>query len=119
MTLPAILAGPLGAKVAGTAVGAATNIASNVLKGLTDTQKSKVQKTATEFETMFIEQMLDKMHQSEGTEGPLGENGPGGQFWKQMLGQEHAKQITKSGGLGLSNAIMKSLVDIQMGKAGG
>lgn len=112
MTLPAMLAGSTGLKLASSAAGA-------LMKGLSENQQEKVKKTATEFETLFIEQMLDKMHQSEGTEGPLGENGPGGQFWKQMLGQEHAKQIVKTGGLGLSQQIMKSLVDLQMGAARG
>ena len=38
----------------------------------------KAKKTAQDFETMFLEQTLERVFASSGTEGPLGDNGTGG-----------------------------------------
>jgi peptidoglycan hydrolase FlgJ len=115
MTIPAFMTGQLGLKAAGFAADAVAGVA----KKLTGTDpNAKIKKTATEFETMFLEQMVDRMTKSEGTDGPLGENGTGGDVWRSMLSQEYAKQITKSGGVGISNQIMKSMIDLQAGKRG-
>ena len=61
------------------------------------------------------------MMSSSGTEGPLGENGTGGDVWRSMLTQEYAKQIQKSSGVGLSDQIMRDLIQVQAsaGKASG
>jgi peptidoglycan hydrolase FlgJ len=112
MTIPLLATAQLGVKAAG--------IAADALSGVTKKHggadpHSKIKKTATEFETMFLEQMLDRMTKSEGTDGPLGENGTGGDVWRSMLSQEYAKTITKSGGVGISNQIMKSMIDLQAG----
>lgn len=40
--------------------------------------EAKAKKASTDFESMFLEQSLDRLSQSEGTDGPLGENGTGG-----------------------------------------
>jgi peptidoglycan hydrolase FlgJ len=112
MTIPTFMTGQLGLKAAGIAADAVSGIAKKISG--TDPH-AKIKKTATEFETLFLEQMVDRMTKSEGTDGPLGENGTGGDVWRSMLSQEYAKQITKSGGVGISNQIMKSMIDLQAG----
>lgn len=75
--------------------------------------KAKAWKTATEFESMFLESSLDRLTQSEGTDGPLGENGTGGGVYRSMLTKEYAGQIVKSGGVGIANSIFHEIMKMQ------
>ena len=110
------------------AIGVASNLAAPLLgKGidkaksvfassLPDTDENKkLKKTADDFESMFLEQMVDRLTQSSETEGPLGENGTGGSVWRSMLSNEYAKSIAKSGGVGISDQIMRSMIQMQAG----
>jgi len=93
------------------------NVAGNLIGGLAnalDPAKAKAKKQADDFETMFLEQVTQQiMAAPEGSEGPLGENGIGGDIYKSQLTQEYAKQIQKSGGLGLSDSILRDLLRMQ------
>jgi flagellar protein FlgJ len=95
----------------------ALNAAGNVLEGIRnalDPVKAKAKQQADEFETMFLEQVTQQLFAStEGTEGPLGENGTGGGIAKSQLTQQYAKQIQRAGGLGLSDQIMRDLLRLQ------
>ncbi|MFE1601296.1 rod-binding protein [Methylobacterium sp. ID0610] len=97
----AIAAGQALAGVAGSALSAAT--------GSTD----KVKKTAQDFESMFLEQTLDKLNGSTGTDGPLGENGTGGGVYRSMLNKEYAQGIVKSGGVGIGDQVMREMLRMQ------
>ena len=63
--------------------------------------KDKLKKTAQDFESVFLEQTLDRLTQASGQDGPLGEAGAGGSVYRSMLSKEYAGQIVKSGGLGI------------------
>ena len=58
---------------------AAKTVASAIRNSPFATPADKAKKTAQEFETMFLEQTLERVFASSGTEGPLGDNGTGGQ----------------------------------------
>lgn len=137
MALPLIAAAAAAAPALGKlAFGAASSIGSSLVGGtvgtgaaktaskavsafaasLADTpENKKLKKTADDFESMFLEQMVDRMTQSTETEGPLGENGTGGSVWRSMLSNEYAKGIAKSGGVGISDQIMRSMIQMQAG----
>ncbi|WP_293798268.1 rod-binding protein [uncultured Bosea sp.] len=100
------------------ALGVAGKVVDGIANAL-DPAKAKAKKQADDFETMFLEQMTDRLTASEGTEGPLGENGTGGGIWRSQLSQQYAKQIQKAGGIGLSNQIMRDLLSLQEQAAGG
>ncbi|MEL6062899.1 MULTISPECIES: rod-binding protein [unclassified Methylobacterium] len=95
----------------------ATNVAASLgtaANGLTGSaSKAKAWKTATEFESMFLESSLDRLTQSEGTDGPLGENGTGGGIYRSMLTKEYAGQIVKSGGVGIADSIFREIMKMQ------
>jgi flagellar protein FlgJ len=95
------------------------SLAANVVKGITGGDKAQsaeqTRKTADDFETMFLEQSLDRLTQSSGDEGPLGENGTGGGVYKSMLSKEYAKAITKSGGLGIGDQVYRQMLQMQEG----
>jgi flagellar protein FlgJ len=95
----------------------ALNAAGSLVSGLAnalDPAKAKAKKQADDFETMFLEQVTQQiMAAPQGSEGPLGENGIGGDVYKSQLTQEYAKQIQKAGGLGLSDSILRDLLRVQ------
>ena len=100
------------------ALGAAGSIVNGLANAL-DPAKAKARKQADDFETMFLEQMTEKLFAGETGEGPLGENGTGGGIWRSQLTQQYAKEIQKAGGIGLSNQIMRDLINLQEQAAGG
>jgi Rod binding domain-containing protein len=78
--------------------------------------QQKLKAKAHEFETVFLENMLAHITESAGEEGPLGDNGTGGNYYKSMLVNEYAKTMSQSGGVGLSNNILRELVKLQEAK---
>ena len=92
----------------------AANVASTAANiGTRAANEAKARKTATEFESMFLESSLDRLTQSEGTDGPLGENGTGGGVYRSMLTKEYATQIVKSGGVGIADSIFREIMKMQ------
>ncbi|WP_439496723.1 rod-binding protein [Bosea sp. (in: a-proteobacteria)] len=94
----------------------ALNAAGSLIDGIAgalDPAKAKAKKQADEFETMFLEQMTDKLFATTENEGPLGENGTGGGVYRSMLTQEYARHLQKAGGIGLSDTIMRDLLQVQ------
>ena len=74
--------------------------------------KDKALKTAQDFETMFLEQTLDRVFASSG-EGPLGDNGTGGGVYRSMLAKEYAGSIAKSGGVGIADQVYREILKMQ------
>lgn len=95
----------------------ALNAAGGIFSGLSDAldpARAKAKKQADEFETVFLEQVTQRLFATtEASEGPLGENGPGGGFALSQLTQQYARQLQKAGGLGLSDQILRNLLQVQ------
>lgn len=94
----------------------ALDAAGKLISGITsalDPAKAKVKKQADDFETMFLEQVTDRLFANTEDEGPMGENGTGGGIYRSMMTQQYAQQIQRSGGIGLSDQIMRSLLQVQ------
>ena len=100
----------------------AANVVGNVAGAISSAAKAKpedrTRKTADDFETMFLEQSLERLTQGAGEEGPLGDNGTGGAVYKSMLSKEYAKSIVKSGGLGISDQVYRQMLQMQEGAGG-
>lgn len=94
------------------ALGVASKVARSVADAITP-QEKKVAKTANEFETMFLENMMSQVFPQESSEGPLGENGAGGQVWRGMLVNEYARSIAKSGGVGIADQVYRQMLQMQ------
>ncbi|MHB2205186.1 rod-binding protein [Methylobacterium sp. CM6257] len=105
---------PLATFAASAAAGVGTSVAGSAVDGIIKTaNKAKAWKTATEFESMFLESSLDRLTQSEGTDGPLGENGTGGGVYRSMLTKEYAGQIVRSGGVGIADSVFREIMKMQ------
>ena len=74
---------------------------------------ARAKKTAQDFEQMFLEQTMDRVNGSEGSEGPLGENGTGGGIYRSMMNKEYAGAIVRSGGVGISDQVYKQMLAMQ------
>lgn len=106
----------LASLAASAAASVGTSVAGSAVDGIIKTaNKAKALKTATEFESMFLENSLDRLTQSEGTDGPLGENGTGGGVYRSMLNKEYAQSIVQSGGIGIGDQVMREMLRMQGG----
>jgi flagellar protein FlgJ len=97
--------------IAKTVQGAVGGSAPNAAKTASE---AKARKASTDFESMFLEQSLDRIAQTDG-EGPLGENGTGGGVYRSMMTKEYAGQIVKSGGVGIADQVFREMMKMQEG----
>ncbi len=66
-------------------------------------------KQAQNFETVFVNEMLQHMFTGIGDDGPLG-NAEGVGVWRTLLTEQYAKNFVAAGGLGLASHIYSSLM---------
>jgi Rod binding domain-containing protein len=66
---------------------------------------------AQEFEAIFLAQVLGTMTQGIGDEDPLGEGG--GEVFRDMLNEEVVKLISRSGGIGVADAVLREMLKAQ------
>jgi flagellar protein FlgJ len=109
----------MAAPLAGLALGAtgklAAGVAGQLAKALQPNgqNEAKARKTALDFESMFLEQTLDRLFASGGPDGPLGDNGMGGEVYRSMLVKEYAGNIAKSGGVGIADQVYREILKMQ------
>ncbi len=72
----------------------------------------QIRKTAGEFETMFLEQMFNHMFATIPVNKTFG-GGAGEETMRSFLTGAYAKQVTNSGGIGLSAAIARDMLKMQ------
>ena len=70
------------------------------------------------FETQFLNSMFQEMYKGIGGDGPFG-NSQGVGPWRSFLTEEYSKIIVKSGGVGIANAVYKSMLAQQEARAQG
>lgn len=89
------------------------------VSGRPSSAPDKVRTTAQDFESMFLENALQRLTESAGTDGPLGENGTGGGVYRSLLVKEYAGQISKRGGIGIADQVYRELMRIQEAQRAG
>lgn len=75
-------------------------------------RKDATKKAAQDFEAVFVAQMIQPMFEGLKTDGPFG-GGNGEDVFRGLLIQEVGKQVAKSGGIGMSNAIYAQMLKMQ------
>ena len=73
---------------------------------------ARAREAAVQFETMFVTQMLEQMTSSMKADPNFG-GGPAEGIHRSMLNEEYAKQISKRGGIGVSDAIYREMLRMQ------
>jgi len=69
-------------------------------------------KTANEFESMFLTQMLEHMSSGIKTDGPFG-GGQGEEMFRSLLNQEYAGMLSKRGGIGIADHVYRQILALQ------
>lgn len=75
----------------------------------------KVDATAEDFEALFLTQMMERMFEGLGGEGPLGGGAAGGAY-RSMLADSYGKTVAASGGIGLADHVRRELLALQQGR---
>jgi len=72
-------------------------------------QQAKAQKTATDFEAMFLNSMFSQMTSGLKGEGPFGDT-TGTGVWRSMLTEQYSKNFAKAGGVGVATEVYRTLI---------
>ncbi|OFX12525.1 MAG: hypothetical protein A2516_08180 [Alphaproteobacteria bacterium RIFOXYD12_FULL_60_8] len=67
---------------------------------------------AQEFESVFLSQMMAPMFAELGND-PMFGGGEGEKMFRSMMMDEYGKIISRSGGIGVADAVMKTILDLQ------
>ena len=78
--------------------------------------KAKAKSTAQDFEAMFLNTMFSQITTGIKGEGPFGDT-TGTGVWRSMLTEQYAKSFAKSGGIGISNDVYRTLILQQANRA--
>ena len=78
-------------------------------------QQARAQKTATDFEGMFLNAMFSQMTSGVKGEGPFGST-TGTGVWRSMLTEQYSKNFANAGGVGISSEVYRTLI-LQQAKA--
>lgn len=74
--------------------------------------RAQIGEAAQDFEAFFLSQMLQPMFNTVKTDSLFG-GGPGEDVWKSMMVDEYAKEIARTGGLGIADQVMKVMIQAQ------
>lgn len=72
----------------------------------------RLRQAAQDFEAFYLARALEPMFEGIGTEAPFG-GGMAEDMWRSLLIDEYGKAIAKTGGIGIADAIVRGLVEIQ------
>ena len=101
---PAVV-NPLAGKPATPPTAGAANVAS-------DAFRAKAKDAANKFESQFLSQMIGQMFEGVKTDGPFG-GGFGEQMFRSMMTDAMAKQMTQTGGVGVSDVVQREILKMQ------
>jgi len=79
------------------------------LQKVSPKQQAKAQKTATDFEAMFLNSMFSQMTSGLKGEGPFGDT-TGTGVWRSMLTEQYSKNFAKAGGVGVASEVYRTLI---------
>lgn len=74
--------------------------------------REQAKAVAQQFEHMFIAEMLGPMFQGISTDGPFG-GGQGEEAFRPMLIDHYADAMSKQGGIGIADAVLKEILRMQ------
>jgi flagellar protein FlgJ len=75
-------------------------------------KRTNIAKTSKEFESSFLNIMLQSMFKDVKIGEPFG-GGEGEEMWKSFLTDSVAKQMVKSGGIGLASSVQTEMLKLQ------
>lgn len=76
------------------------------------TKREKIKDAAQQFEASFLSVMFQEMFAGLKSDGPFG-GGAGEDMFKSFMAEAMAKQVAKTGGLGLSDTVAREMLKMQ------
>ena len=74
-------------------------------------ERTTAEEAAREFESVFLARMLEGM--STGLGGSLLSGGQAEETWRSFMNDEYAKLISRSGGIGVADAVLQAMLGAQ------
>jgi flagellar protein FlgJ len=74
-------------------------------------ERAQAEEAARQFESVFLSKMLEGMN--TGLSGSVLSGGQAEETWRSFMNDEYAKLISRSGGIGVADAVMKAMLDAQ------
>ena len=78
--------------------------------------QNKAKASAQDFEAVFLNSMFSQMTSGIKGDGPFGDT-TGTGVWRSMLTEEYSKSFAKTGGIGISNEVYRTLILQQASRA--
>ena len=75
---------------------------------------AKAREVASQFETVFIGELLEQMSMGIKTDGPFG-GGPSEGIYRSFFNDAVAKEITRNGGIGIADAVYREILEVAGG----
>lgn len=79
--------------------------------------RNKLRKSADEFESVFVSQMMSHMFEGVEVDETFG-GGHGEEMFRSMLTEQYGKLVTQRGGFGLADGVYRELLAAQEASAG-
>lgn len=76
------------------------------------TKRRDIHDTAQKFEASFLSIMLQQMYAGVETDGPFG-GGAGEEMFRSFMTEAMAKQVSRSGGLGIADTVAREMLKLQ------
>jgi Rod binding domain-containing protein len=73
--------------------------------------RAQAEEAAREFESVFLSKMLEGM--GTGLTGSVLSGGQAEETWRSFMNDEYAKLISRSGGVGVADAVLKAMLEMQ------
>jgi len=83
-----------------------------VQSAISDKDRKKIEAAATDFEAMFLTEMMRPMFDTVKTD-PMFGGGKGEDTFKGFLLQEYGKKMSENGGIGLASFVKDEMIRIQ------
>jgi peptidoglycan hydrolase FlgJ len=75
-------------------------------------EQTELRRAAEEFESVFLAEMLAPMFDGIETDG-LGGGGMGEQMFRPMLVERYAEAISRAGGVGIADSVVREMMRMQ------
>jgi flagellar protein FlgJ len=92
-------------------------VLADALTRVSPEMQKKARAQAQDFEAMFLNSMFSQMTTGLKGDGPFGDT-TGTGIWRSQLTQEYSKAFARSGGVGISNDVFRTLILQQARRAG-
>ncbi len=93
-------------------VATAAAVTAEAVKRPSSEANDEARATAQEFEAFFLAQVLDQMFAGISTDGRFGGGSAEG-IYRDLLNQEYAKVLSRSGGIGVADAVYREILKLQ------